>query len=1183
MSSRNLCEIIFLCHYFLPYSYICLLFFFLEKGLSLLGYHLCNFTVTKYVDKVVAYRKSYEEQTPCGGWIPWRQCTKTFYKEEYHPITISESVNLTDCCTGYEQVGLYCSLPLNRSSEFASRPGACPEKAVEALDISCMFDLDCPEHKKCCETSKGIGCSNPVPEGTGNLTKHWYNVSVLVKMDFYELSKVDPRLLSHYRLLHSMTMQAEPYMETVVSQVLVGLQEFVPLVNISLLLKDIVMRVSEVIDIVVQGYYFKYLSHYFYFGIFLTDLLPIRNHIICSITNSSFEMSWNVNSMQNHSFQVEVYKDKKLIQIIETMDMKLEVSNLETGVMYTAKVSYEVCSKQILSYKNVRTDALIFGVTLRILNYNFTSQLLNTSSAEYEAFSIIVLSFVLQIRNSFSSSISALYKKGILKMHVHSLEAGSIIVRLKIVIGDLQFPRDLSAFDPMMSSLSQSHVFLLDPKNSVVEDWNECASRAENDCYMFAECINTIGSYICRCKTTTDANPLRPGRNCEGKKQAFCCHTSIETVFIFRPSHPEGGSGRITLYTYKANIQCHTHRTGQRQTQRPSIVMALPHSNVVNYTSFHIAWTTSFPLNSAFQFSVFEGKHLLRDVKIQSSNMTFSRLNPGILYTVKIQVEVCGKKSKTIQRKVKTAAQKFNGTVKISNMNYRPELSNSSSEEFKNLTQLFLTEIRTSLPHNTLQKMDAGIIKMLIMNISNGSIVINFGLLIPTDMDANNVTWSFLDALQNNLYLRVDNNSLSIHGKLCMSVHNEETDCSPDASCVYLRDGSYECNCKEGFINVNAARPGRICEGNILGLENASTSTTVNKAITEPIVKVHNSPQTSSMPFATFSIKNEVHVFCELENFFITIRKDFLQKQSIPESSLYLGRPHCNVSQSNSSHVMLQAGWNECGTDVQSNTTHIIVKTILQNDMSSLGAIHLLKVASPIHCVFPNDLLTSTGYTSEGVYTIFEDLHGSGHFLTEMQLFIGNSPIPRNFSISASDNIMIEVGIQIEDSKLKVVVGKCWATPTNNSMDHLSFPFIHDSCPVPNAHTTMISNGISRKAQFKMKIFSFVNDSVVYLHCKIHVCVETPGTTCKTSCSGFRSQRSGETIAMPRTSWGPLRRSSEDKVPGLGTGYIILIVLGIFVLALGTIGFLVGRHLQKAGTYNFKIKSDYFNYQVFCD
>uniref|UniRef100_A0A803TTC1 FXYD domain-containing ion transport regulator n=1 Tax=Anolis carolinensis TaxID=28377 RepID=A0A803TTC1_ANOCA len=29
------------------------------------------------------------------------------------------------------------------------------------------------------------------------------------------------------------------------------------------------------------------------------------------------------------------------------------------------------------------------------------------------------------------------------------------------------------------------------------------------------------------------------------------------TVFIFRTSHPEGDSGSITLYTYKANIQCH--------------------------------------------------------------------------------------------------------------------------------------------------------------------------------------------------------------------------------------------------------------------------------------------------------------------------------------------------------------------------------------------------------------------------------------------------------------------------------------------------------------------------------------------------------------------------------------------------------------------------------------------------
>ncbi|XP_042314321.1 uromodulin-like 1, partial [Sceloporus undulatus] len=1264
------------------------------------------------------------------------------------------------------------SVALSRSSEFASRPGACPAKEMEVLNISCTFDLDCPEHKKCCETSKGTGCSNPVPE-VEKVTKHWYNVSVLVKMDFNELSRVDPRLLNHSRLLHSMingalwplnasvyhirTTKAEPYTETVVSQVLVGLQESIPSVNVSSLLNDIVMRVSEVIDIVVQDWdpgssdvllqnrnsvlVQNFTSASQETGKPLESecyTLPIRNHRIFGVTNSSFEMSWSINSMQNHSFQVDIFKGKELIQRMEIMDMKLEVSNLEAGVMYTVNVSYEVCSKHIYSHKNVKTDGLIFGLTLRILNYNFTNQLLNSSNIEYQAFSG---SLMTEIRNSFPSNMSALYKMGMLKMHLDSFKAGSIIVILKIIIGDMQFPKDLSVFDSMISSLYKSRVFLLDPNSSVVEDWNECASRAENDCCMFASCINTIGSYICRCKTTTDANPLRPGRNCEGEIvdpttemvptleanvteglsviSATALSMTESTVIPFTPKSTEAmtvppsgtqmsntlsiaknvpasqststlgyvkdnkilstsattslattmwgnvttsnrnlaeeglskqkqqnsslstlpGVSNTTVYPFvtsgtvgeASTPSLLTDRNSQKDpslnvTEHPALNQSLDKevgkdnrswseekiskmslssseehthsafatdcgvppqagriifSNITS-TSFHVGCPTNFSQNSAFQFFLFEGKQLLQEIKTQSSNLTFSRLKPGILYTVEMQVEVCGKKGKLVQHKVMTAVQKFNGTVRISNMNYRSEFSDSSSEEFQNFTQLFLTEIRTSLPLSIIQKMDAGMIQMLIMNITNGSIVVSFSLLIPADMDANNVTRSFLEAFQNNCYLMIDNSSVSIHDyDECV---REETDCSADASC-YNTYGSYECNCKEGFINVNTERPGRICEAK--GLENTVTSSSVNKALTEPTVNDRNSLQASSLPFTKFSIKNEVQVLCEFEKIVISIQKAFLQNRSIPESSFYLGRPHCNVSKSNSSHVILQTGWNECGTEVQSNTTHTIVKTILRNDMSSLGVIHHLRVASPIHCVFPNDLLTSSGYTQEGVYTMFEDLHGSGRFLTEMQLFIGNSPVPKNFSISASEDIMIEVGIQTEDSKLKVVVGECWATPTNNSMDLLSFPFIHGSCPVPNTHTTVISNGMSRKAQFKLKIFSFVNDSVVYLHCKIHVCMETPGTTCKASCSGFRSQRSGETIAMPRTSWGPLRKSSDDlkdkKVPGLGAGYIILIVLGIFVLALGTVGFFVCRHQRKAGTYNFKIKSDNFNYQVFCD
>lgn len=87
----------------------------------------------------------------------------------------------------------------------------------------------------------------------------------------------------------------------------------------------------------------------------ITDPSAIKNHKIFSVTSSSFEVSWSVNSKQNHSFQIEVYKGKELIQQMETMDMELEVSNLEAGVMYTVKISYDVCGKAIVSYRNVKT------------------------------------------------------------------------------------------------------------------------------------------------------------------------------------------------------------------------------------------------------------------------------------------------------------------------------------------------------------------------------------------------------------------------------------------------------------------------------------------------------------------------------------------------------------------------------------------------------------------------------------------------------------------------------------------------------------------------------------------------------------------------------------------------------------------------------------------------------------
>ncbi|XP_064924607.1 uromodulin-like 1 isoform X1 [Columba livia] len=1380
-----------------------------EKGLSLLGYHLCNYSLTQNVFKTVAYQKSYEKSTSCGGWIPWMMCPRTYYKTQYHTVQVPETITLTDCCEGYEQVGLYCSLALNRSSIFASRPGICPMENIETSAYTCTFDTECPGLKKCCNSSKGAGCVDPMPEGR----TFWYNVTVLVKMDFNELIRVDSHLLNHSRLLHSMitgalqplnvsvhhiqSKRAEIYAGTVASQVLIGLHQPAPLVEVSSSLKDMVKHAYEVIDTEVQdvnecsyaefnacpeksacvnveGYYSCDLQHEH------ADVNPhqlstrkegmaastpsleldlintsnssqstsnssllsttnqstdavcypstVRNYQIFSITSNSFEMSWHVSSTLNHTFQVQVFRDKDIVQNLKTEEMKMDVFGLEAGVMYSVWISYETCGKTIIVRQNVKTEAKIFGVTMRILNYNFTDDFRNTSSSAYEEFSRLLLT---EIENSFPPSISSLYVSGKLKVQIESLEAGSIIVRLRIIVEDPEFPADVSTFAPVISYLHNGSVLSVDQQNTKIEDWDECASHTENDCSAFAECINLMGSYLCRCKTTMDTNPSRPGRNCEGEivdpltetmapEVANSTHFAPEEVSSAGPASPAttemvaavGSEMSIALHLpnalppgdeqaphghsptstpWRKGLVPHmgygrsnsptatgitnSEKLARSAEQRVDISPSQPSSMAEAYPCApqRVTALTNVPTGTTGQEQL--NLPLLEFSDQTTSATTNSQTAFGVLQTssqdgpgtalpamgeaalptlnttLGAHVEMGREDSSWSEEYsgalgssalpgtspapslmpspvMNTTVQKLSGMVRITNVKYSPGFSNTSSEEYQTFVQLFVDEVHRSLPPAVLQQMDAGLIQVLITGITNGSTVVSFNLLIAEDVDIDYIITAFRDAFEQS-YFTVDKSSLSINDyDECKS---EEDDCSPDASC-HNTLGFYQCSCNEGFADVHPERPGRSCEAfpisqeatqidkkpllnTVLPATSLQTSTHVSSLASldftadhralegimfstvmlppltmDPVSNPDVSPQVSPVhlvkPAQEISIQDAVRVFCENEKIVLVIQKRFLQQESIPETSLYLGEPHCNVSFSNGSHVALQTNWSDCGTEVETNTTDTIVKTVLWNEISAQGVIHHLKVASLIHCVFQNELLTSFGYIAEGLYTTFEDLHGSGHFRTEMQLFFGNSPIPKNFSVSASDDVLIEVGIQRADSKLKVVLTDCWATPTNNSVDPLSFAFISNSCPIPNTYTTLLENGNSSKAQFKMKVFSFVNNSVVYLHCKIRICMEKPGSTCRTRCHAARSMRTGETIAMHRTSWGPLCKSAvsdlkREKETGMGVGYIIFIAFAVCGFVLGVVSLLIFQYQRKTRRYNFRIKSDNFSYQVF--
>ncbi|KAG8518585.1 Uromodulin-like 1 [Galemys pyrenaicus] len=405
--------------------------------------------------------------------------------------------------------------------------------------------------------------------------------------------------------------------------------------------------------------------------------------------------------------------------------------------------------------------------------------------------------------------------------------------------------------------------------------------------------------------------------------------------------------------------------------------------------------------------------------------------------------------------------------------------------------------------------------------------------------------------------------------------------------------------CESGEHNCG---PGTTCR-NTLGSSSAS-------AWAPPPASLRNVLENPAKPRLTrgppgparrLLLVGALNVLCGTETVAVAVQMRFPWQESIPESALYLGQPACNASGGNSTHVLLAAGWGECGTAVQSNLTHTVVRTTLRAGLSPEGVIHHPQILTPVHCAFQNHLLTSSGYTPGwGVHSIVEDLHGAGSFVTEMQLFVGGTPLPQNASVPASADVRVQVGLRRQQSGLAVVLAECWATPAPGARGPVSFGFINNSqaraqrrqrrassasrgcpgpaaggvlrlgplrpppagraltlallpdsepaqmpdcgrpagggaqsacrvcaggtprgpllgtqgsapgaswgaggsrgvrprtpaspssCAVPGTHTSLIENGLSGRAQFRLRVFSFVRCAEVFLHCRLHVCL----------------------------------------------------------------------------------------------
>ncbi|CAJ1064721.1 uromodulin-like 1 isoform X3 [Xyrichtys novacula] len=346
---------------------------------------------------------------------------------------------------------------------------------------------------------------------------------------------------------------------------------------------------------------------------------------------------------------------------------------------------------------------------------------------------------------------------------------------------------------------------------------------------------------------------------------------------------------------------------------------------------------------------------------------------------------------------------------------------------------------------------------------------------------------------------------------------------------------------------------------------------------------------TTVLGTATYkSMLGAISVQCRVAAITVAVARDFLLRANIDEATLYLGHPECRFSGGNDTHAELTVGWNECVTRLVHNETFYTASVTLFNSIDpAIGEEKMPKIRLevPIMCTFMKSMLISADFGPMGYDMIKDVIVGSGSFQVTVQLMNGTIPLPHNYSLSPKEDLVVEVSLNTSSEQIKVVINKCWATPTKNPRDTYSHTFLEKSCSL-NTFTKVLVNGNSSTSRVSVKIFSIVNLSMIYLHCQVQICVQIGSDTCVPDCLQ-RTAQSLNTIGTAFGSSGPVLRSDEGSVEEeFNTFYVVgLACLGIGVSLFFIIGFICLFYYQRnrIGHYNFSVKpkQENFTYLVF--
>ncbi|XP_051870446.1 uromodulin-like 1 [Pristis pectinata] len=839
----------------------------------------------------------------------------------------------------------------------------------------------------------------------------------------------------------------------------------------------------------------------------ITAPSPVTNLTVFEVTGTSFLVTWTTETYYEQAFIVQLLKNDSIVNETETLELEWTVSGLEPETEYTLSIVCRAREEDSTATKlRVKTDPTpVINLTVSNVTTGSFHLTWTTDTYEDQTFNVQVLkneSIVTEMETTeLEWTVSGLepetkYTVSVVSRACEEESAATeMSVKTEALLDALSYTSS-----SQQSSTGVVSTMTIYPNTSGFP--LGFAYTEVPPCSAPSPIINLTVFNI----TTKSFHITWTTDNYE--EQTFIVQLLKNDSVVKETETLElaltiSGLEPGTEYTVSvASRSCEQDgiATELNVKTAPSAVTNLAVSSITS-DGFQVTWTTDTSEEQTYVVKVWKDNIIVSETETQELEWITSGLEPGTEYTVTVVSRVCEQESITVEQNVRTAARIMEGRVRIMNLMFNEGLGNSSSDQFKAFTEQFVAEILKSLPNYTANLLASGKFKIVVKSLQEGSVNVDFQVVFDEELaaDVSEIIWDLVASLEDGSVFIFDPDSTDISDyNECASL--EDNDCSFNAKCINT-EGSYTCSCSDSFVDANPVQPGRNCR--------------------EPIV---------ANPITTTAAAESIMINCNLHEISVIMERSFLEARQIPASSLYLGNSHCNRSFGNLTHVALKVGWTECGTQISNNDTHTVVKTTLQNIVSSSTVSADGNLEVPVNCTFDNSLLLPAGYAPNGRNRM--SLEGTENYMASIETFNGNQTLLEDPLLDPEDEVSIQVSIDTADNRAKLILAECWATPSNNATSDSLYTIIKTGCPVPGSQIKMSENGNSTSANFTLKVFSLISMPFVYIHCQTQVCLELNGSICQPSCSGLHSIEGAEVVAERTVSLGPLyRRYRNDDEP----------------------------------------------------